>query len=349
MYFAGICSSGSGFTNQIFSFITAILHAIIRKDKVVIVDSFLNDYSKHDSTPISKIFDIEKINIFLKKYNIIVIDRHDIKFEILSFLYGTKEKNVNITDDLKQYYKNNILFIDKNINFNNIKGDPCFSIKKNLFFNYKINDYYVEEVYEEVLSSDIIINFNSACGNNFKWINSINKEIFDDILINIQYNKIFNEKANIILEKLNNNKINILHLRLEDDAMNHWSRMNNMTKNDFKKYIEDKYIHLIEKYIDKNDNNIILSHSLTNPVIDYLKENNYSYLFSDKFFEGRELNAIVDLLISKNCNNIIISNFNFNKLNGSTFSYYIGKINNVKNISIDLDKITNNETILCKF
>ena len=80
---------------------------------------------------------------------------------------------------------------------------------------------------------------------------------------------------------------------------------------------------------------------MSNGVIQFLKENKYNFEFSIKFFEDREKNAIVDLLISKYCNNIFIGNFNTIKLNGSTFSYYVGKIiqNSRKNIYIDLDRI----------
>ena len=74
---------------------------------------------------------------------------------------------------------------------------------------------------------------------------------------------------------------------------------------------------------------------MTNRVINFLKEHNYNYMFCEKFFEGREKNAIVDLLVAKNCNNIFIGN------DCSSFSYYIEKVldKNVKKVFINLDKI----------
>jgi hypothetical protein len=82
-------------------------------------------------------------------------------------------------------------------------------------------------------------------------------------------------------------------------------------------------------------------------VIDFLIENNYNYKSSEKTFEYRDNNAIIDLLISKNCNNIFIGNFNLKNLNGSTFSYYIAKLlkNNIKKICVDLDHIYEDEHI----
>ena len=138
-----------------------------------------------------------------------------------------------------------------------------------------------------------------------------------------------------------NKKINVIHLRLETDAIKHWSKMNNMDQLQFKDYTENKYIQLIAKNISQSDYTIILSGSQDNKVITYLKENNYCYKSTHKHYEDREKNAIVDLLISQNCTNIFIGNFNFEKLNGSTFSYYICKLftKSIKKICIDLDRI----------
>lgn len=61
-----------------------------------------------------------------------------------------------------------------------------------------------------------------------------------------------------------------------------------------------------------------------------------------KQYQYRELNAIVDFIISKQCNNIFIGNFNLNGNNGSTFSFYIYKSlesNNIIYKYIDLDRL----------
>ncbi len=347
-------ATGFGFTNQIFSLITSIIIACKHGDKVVVVDSFLNDISKTDYTPISKIFNIKEINIFLKKtYDIIILDKYDINFELINVKYGTKTNNIDLTASIiKKFYKDNKLYINKNTIFNDIQGDPCLGELKKVFFTYKMNEYFIEETYEENLVEDINIDFlNSHYILTFDWINSHNIDMFENILANIHYTSDFLDKSNLILKCVNiNNKINVLHLRLEDDAIKHWSKMNDMSEDDYKKYIENKYIELIKKYISKTDENIILSQSLSNPVIDFLIENNYIFKFSHKFFDDREKNAIVDLLISKYCNNIFIGNFNVANLNGSTFSYYIGKCvkNTTTQIYIDLDHIFNDECIVNK-
>lgn len=350
-----ITTDYTGFTNQIFCLITSIIIACKHGHKVVVVDSFLNDISKTTYTPVSQIFNIKEINNFLKtNYDIIIVDKYDIKFELTNVKYGTKTNNIDLTAPIiKNFYKNNTLCINKNTCFNDMQGDPCYGVKKNVFLTYKINEYFIEETYEENLVEDINIDvLNSPyIYNKNGWINTHNISMFEKILVNIHYTSDFIDKSNLILKGVNiNNKINVLHLRLEDDAIKHWSKMNGISEDDYKKYIENKYIELIKKYISKTDENIILSQSLSNRVIDFLSDNNYIFKFSRKFFEDREKNAIVDLLISKYCNNIFIGNFNVVNLNGSTFSYYIGKCvkNTTSQIYIDLDHIFNGECIVDK-
>jgi serine protease inhibitor ecotin len=123
-----------------------------------------------------------------------------------------------------------------------------------------------------------------------------------------------------------------------------------MSECEFQQYIENKYINLIKLYIDKNDHIIILSARIENKVIDFLNENGYSFSFTEKHFNGREKNAIVDLLVAKCCNNIFIGAFNMNTLTGSSFSYYVSNSisTDVRQIMIDLDRITDDVMIKIK-
>jgi hypothetical protein len=351
MYYSKIYSKGAGFTNQIFSMITSIIIAHRNNHKVVVIDYFLNDFLKEKYTPISEIFDISEINKFLKRnYNIIIVDKYNIDIQI-RITYGTEKSNIDLTDYvIENFCKDNVLCINKDIVLNDIKGDPCIGIKKQLFLNYKINEYLVEEIYEENLTDDISIDIlNSDYIHDFAWIDSFDKVMFENILTNISYHSDFTNKSEDILKKINiDNKINVIHLRLEEDAINYWSKMNNLNQEMFQSYIENKYIDLIEKYVSKTDQNIIVSSSLKNKVIDFLIENNYQCIFNDKYFEDREKNAIVDLLVSNYCNHIFIGNFNIKHSNGSTFSYYIGKYikNDITEIYIDLDKIYEDEYVI---
>ena len=270
MYYSKIGVKGHGLSNQIFGLITSIIIAYKRKENIIVVDNFLNDFSKETFTPISLILNLEETNVFLKeKYDIILIDKES-------------------------------------------------------------SDEYKNKTYT----------------NDFAWVNEHDPDMFNDILINIKYNTSYIEKSRLILSDKLSPVINIIHLRIEEDGIKHWSQMNRVSEGVFKKDLEDKYIKLIEKYISKEDTNIILSSSLNNKVIDFLSANSYKYVFNHKYFEGREQNALVDLLTSQLCNNIFIGNINPHIPRGSSFSYYISKIIKAKKICIDLDSIYDNESII---
>jgi hypothetical protein len=272
MYYLNISSSNSGFTNQVFALITGIMLAIKGGHKAATINYFKDDVMKEEYTPINKIFDIPRINAFLKqKYDFLIFDKSDSK------------------DTDGKYISNSI-----------------------------------------------------------NWINAYHRPTFEDILPNIFYIAEFTEKSEQFL-KDKPSKLNVIHLRLEDDALTHWAKQNRMEKPIFKKYLENKYIRIIVQHILKDDMTIILSSSFSNGVIDFLKSSEYNIKFlEEKFFVGREKNAIVDFLIGTKCNNVFICNFNFKNLNGSTFSYYIAKTldSSVKKICVDLDRISDTEEII---
>ena len=349
MYYSKISLNNTGFTNQIFAFINGIIEAYKQKEKVVVIDLFLNDISKNKYTPISHIFNIHEINLFLKKnYDLIIVDKYHIKFDLLSVKYGNESNNIDITDIIKKIYLNtHKLYINKNTLISLFEKYPLFV--KNIVIKYKINDYEIEEIYDEKINKPIIIDFNSFYNYKFGWIDNYNNNMFENIIKNIVYSNEFIQKSEIIINTLNKSKkINVLHLRVEYDAIKHWSKQNRMYPSHFKRILENKYIQLIIKYFSKEDNIIILSNSYHNNVIKFLLKNHYSFKFINKFYEDREKNAIVDLLVSNNCNNIFIGNFNLMKLTGSTFSYYVGKLikNHLFDIYIYLDKINDKEVII---
>lgn len=354
MYYAKIGNPGDGFTNQIFALITSIMIAYENGEQIVIVDNFLNDISKTTHTPISQILNIDKLNAFLQNnYNTIIIDKNNINFEIISVKYGTDETNfIDLTDYIKEHYFNqNKLFISKDCCFNDIKGDPCVGVVKKLFIKYKIDYYDIVQMFDENLNSDINIHFDGPYIFKLGFSNTYYDNMFDKILANMTYTDDFMLKSQFVSNKIDKNKkINVIHLRIENDAILHWSKFNNITPDDFKECLKQKYIDLIIKYISKEDETIILSSSLSNEVVDFLSEHNYNYKFIYKFFDDREKNAIIDLLVSKCCNNIFIGNFNIKNNKGSSFSYYLYKhINdNVIKIFIDLDHIYDNEVVVKK-
>ena len=359
IYYCKIAESGSGLCNQLFALVTGILLALQKGRKIVIVDSFSNDYSTNSRTRVSDVINLDKLNIFLKSnYNIIVLDRHNINVTIKTVKYGIDGNYIDITNTIKdKYYKNNLFCINTNVNLNNIaQRDPLIGQQKQLELTYSVNDILLKESYEEIngfLKTKIEFNLQNT---NFihvmGWINHIDRCKFDNILKNIHFVKKYDipDNENKIIAQCK--KINVIHLRLEDDAITHWSRQNNMSPTFFKNIIERKYINIIYKHINKNDMNIILTYSTQNSVIDFLKKNDYNYHISSKIHEwGRELNAIKDTNMIYLCNNLFIGNFNLENLNGSSLSYFLLnniKKTNIKSILIDLDKILVTENVVTK-
>ena len=358
LYYCKIAESGNGLCNQLFSLVTGIIIALQKGIKIIIVDEFLNDYSRNIKTPLSDIIDLNTLNTFLKSnYNITVLDRNKINFTVQSAKYGVEENNIDITDIIKENYcKHNILSINTNVNLNKIAGnDPVIGQKKYLEITYLLNGNLIKEKYEELnefLKTKVEFNVyhNKIFVHTMCWMNQIDRNKFDNILKNITFMKKFDilKDENKIITQYN--KINIIHLRVEEDAIKHWSRQNNMNPLFFKNVIERKYINNIYKYINKNDMTILLTYSTQNGVIEFLKNNGYNYHISHKVKEwGRELNAIKDTNMINLCNNIFIGNFNLEKLNGSSLSYFL--LNNIKNpnvkrILIDVDRILMPEQII---
>jgi hypothetical protein len=163
---------------------------------------------------------------------------------------------------------------------------------------------------------------------------------FFEIYNNIQFqNHFYNLSNNLIIEihdKLGNDvKINIIHLRIEDDAVNHWSKRNNMSALLFKVLLVDKYLYLIKKYINKESFTIVNTYNKDNIIIKFLYENGYKF-FTKKsnLSDGRECNALRDLLLARKMNNFFIG------ATRSTFSDFIlNSASFKKSIMIDLDNV----------
>ena len=139
----------------------------------------------------------------------------------------------------------------------------------------------------------------------------------------------------LIKQNDKNVKINVIHLRIEPDAIKHWSEMNKIAYHAFEKLVSNKYIELIKTNINKNDATIILSSSKNNNVLDFLKLNGYKHFLCKKPSPYREINAIFDLQLGKNCNQLFIG------AGGSTFTQLlsINYTNNIRTKVFNLNDI----------
>ena len=362
IYYCKLGSRGGGLTNQLYSLISCIFKCIHLNnfEKIIVLDDFLTDINTNIYKSVDDIFDLESINIYLKKYNIFLLSKHNINLNIASILYGIEPNKIDITQMIRDLYcTSNSLYVSSKTDLNNLFGDPFKEVKKNIYITYKLNncDYTIYDTFIEY--ENIIINFNNFDNVNWHRQDNIRKEVrannalITELLANIH----FKERFKIISDTFFNSitvmpeqAINVIHLRNEEDAIIFWGQINNMDYNTYKNTLEDKYIYLIQKYIHKNSINIILSANTSNKVLDFMQQHDFYYVICNKTIEnGREESAIIDLFNSKHCNSMFIGNTNIITLNGSTFSYLLYKRledkAGVTKILIDLDHINTPEEL----
>ena len=86
----------------------------------------------------------------------------------------------------------------------------------------------------------------------------------------------------------------------------HFVEKLNVKKEIIKKNIENTYINTIKKYFNKLNLIIILTYSQNNSVLNFLKENNYTYVISNEKEEDREISAILPFYIRESIVTIIL-------------------------------------------
>jgi hypothetical protein len=195
-----------GLSNQLYSLVGSIITSYNNNKNILIVDNFLKQIWSYDYTPISNILDLKTTNIFLKKYNITLIDSNYIDFKIIKILFGTENKKVDITNFiLKNCFKDNILTISTNIELLKIKGDPHENIEKKIYIYYQLSNENFVNIYDEMngyLKTDIILDFNNlqfqSCN---EWKTNENLVEFNDILKNLIFHPIYYSYANELKKK----------------------------------------------------------------------------------------------------------------------------------------------------
>ena len=285
--------------NQLYFIANALTNAISLHKEIFIINSFYTDIETHDNCPVSFILDLYKTNLFLDKYNIKIIDTYNLTFKIVNIEFGNKS-TVDITNKImnlqnKDLLKNKLFHISKDINLLELKEVPLQSVNNGdkLYIKYEISGYMFTHEYPTkngFLIDDIHMNMNSKFlkYDNYEDNNNVDKNIviFNDILQNIQFHPKYIYRSQTI-KKINNysDKINVIHLRTEIDAIEHWSKMNNVSPDVFKRKLEDKYIYIIQKYIQPSDLLLILSYEPENNIIQFLKQNKYNIYINKKYNE----------------------------------------------------------------
>jgi hypothetical protein len=345
----------SGFCNQIYSILYTCGHALRNNIHFIFIGKYLKEIDTSNYCNIGEIINIDATNQFLKDYNMVLIDYFDFSFKIAEAKYGIGNTTIDVTNEIKKYCENKRFFMSRNINLNSLFGNPVkffkdkffISLNRNnlkLYITYAINNITCKEIYEQdcgYLKSDIFYDFENVVFAPSLRIHNDCSPFSLGLLRNITFNNnmILTAKKYIdfILWKNKNNKpnkINCIHLRLEDDAIECWSKQNDMSQLQFKTVIEEKYIDQIKKNIEKTDATLILSHNYDNKVIEFLKYNGYNYVLTPKMDKNRDIAAIYDLLIGQYCNNVYI--FVYESSFSYTLLYRIYEQSNLKRIQLEL-------------
>jgi hypothetical protein len=297
----------------------------------------------------------------------LIVSGKNIHFHVDKIEYGNNRScAIDITHHfIKEENKTKPLCkfsINQNINLNSLEGDPSPGQRKKVFITYCINNHYqlVKEYNEDYnsLEKSIDINFDQLHYSfQFGWMNSDNPiHDFESILHKIRFHPAFYRPHPLLMHgdivPSDSSRTHVMHLRIESDAIIHWSAKNKMNEEAFKKSLCEKYIDILKIHILHPNNRrpgdrlFVLSYSESNPVLDFLNEQNYPYFFINKDrYRGREWNAAIDLVTASNlCNGVFIGNFNIDRLDGSTFSYMLytllkKKQENILSVMIDLDHI----------
>ena len=358
MLFCKFGTSGIGLCNQLYSLVnTMVIGSVLKGNTLIIVDDFMGDLNSNQYHDASTILDFTRINKAMKEYGVTILSKQAVQIESIQIHYGQCHANlVDITPQImERFYTKNRLCIPKGTSLNEILGyDPCENVRKQIYFTFIMNGFIFHETRDEVrlfLHEDMEIDFINW--EKKPWLSPTSitdckgrTETFNLFLNNIYFNPIYEKYANLFVSSKNRggSKINVIHLRLEEDAIPFWSSINGISCESYEDAIVKQYINSIQAHIDPHDSlSVILSMNTENKVTKWMTENKYEFVQMDKtMITGREVNAIVDLLISKKCNNVFIGNINPHNYHGSTFSYAILnalRYTSVKKICIDNDDI----------
>jgi hypothetical protein len=358
-------SSGIGLCNQLYSLVNSmILGKAFPGHSTIIVNDFMTDLNSNSFCDPRYVIDFIKMNNFLKPYNISLISKPEVQFSIQKILFGMyPDKVVDITSKvIEKYYKDNKLHIPLGTSLNDLTIDPVPGIRKQIYIWYTVtnrNYFKCFHEYELLHDQEILLDFNHF--SNVNWltktsIHDFKHEVatFNLFLQNIcfqeKYYTMSHDLVSSILSKYTPDIIiNVIHLRVEEDAIDFWAYINRIDKELYRNVLEQKYIRLIQEHIDRDSLTFLLSMNTDNAVTNYMQKNGYQFSYLNKtVVQGREVNAILDYIASSQCTGVFIGNINPNNCAGSTFSYSIyNKLRNtnVKKICIDTDRIFDKEYI----
>jgi len=184
---------------------------------------------------------------------------------------------------------------------------------------------------------------------NFAWYTQHSEVNFVNILRGIRFQPLLvNIAKDLCKEHLDFDKpIHTIHFRIELDAIQHWSRMNKIAPDVFREKLASRYREAIQ-CIPAGEQIIALTFDTNAPLLQELSANHKIIvldtreLVNDRLgYSGRELCAVIDLLVGLECTGTFIGCHSLKLKRGSTFSYVLWRLmaKAKRGIFIDLDNL----------
>lgn len=267
-----IVSPRIGLCNQLQTIVKGILLGI-KFNRNIYIDKFQINLYNNDLWDINKILNINKTNDFLLSINV---------------------TNCKIINEIDKNIINNIAnYKLPTINYNNIQEQTCINnhIEKNLDKNI----IYLGNIVSLCLNKSF----------NYTWGDYSN--LYYLIISNIKFHDNFYKIKEEIKTKLNLKNYTTIHLRIEDDALRHFSHCYKLTIDEYNQKLLSYYnskIKVIKQNmyicsgIFKYDNKINYNY-----YINLKKNNNLIYdksnvTIDNIYLNNRELIAIIEMLIA---------------------------------------------------
>jgi hypothetical protein len=211
-----------------------------------------------------------------------------------------------------------------------------------------IQAYSLSNFQPSILDAEIFRN--AKC--DYAWYSRSNERIFLKLLNSIVFQKDILAIVTYLKNELNINKVNLIQLRVEDDAIEHWSQKNHLTHEEFRVKLFEHYRYLYDRHFQNEMQNLVLTGAnqkitdvfyqhQVNKFITVSQDLKTSLLESKLGYSGRELRALLDLLLglATGVNFIGCHSYFFNR--GSSFSWLLAKNMSGKVGLIDIDQINN--------
>jgi hypothetical protein len=262
-----IVSPRLGLCNQLQALIKGLLLGK-KYNKTVYINKFQINLEDNSLCDINEVLDIDSMNNFYEIHNL------NIKIH--------KHIDQSIIENIEEYKL-------KELDYNSLPNMSC------------INNFIENNIDKQImyLGNPVMLNITDTF--------DLNYNLYNFLMNNIFFNKKFYDIKDDIKKQLNLTDYTCMHLRIEDDALHHFSHCYNLTLGEYNKKLLDFYLDKInkeERKIYVCSGILKFSNKINYDFYTNLSNNNdlicdkKNIIIDDYIQNNRELIAIVDLLIA---------------------------------------------------